>query len=90
MKRYLPFLITLFLILGGWFWVSWLTWDAPHADGMRAYGFPLPFYGWGGLCVQGAVCTYFYLPALLLDAAILLSLPPFVQWLAGKWQKRKK
>lgn len=55
-KSWKGFWISAGIILSGWILVTALTFDSPHMDGSRRYGFPIPFGSEGGMCVGIGYC----------------------------------
>jgi len=67
-----------------------LTFGAPAYDGQRVYGFPLPFYSWGGRCFSpdgGMTCTTSSYINLLIDIAILVGIPFILNFIILKIKK---
>ena len=63
-----------------WFLTTYSTKSAPGADGSVIYGFPLPFYRWGGFCGDG-ICESFSSIFLLMDIVLLFAIPLIVSML---------
>ena len=67
-----------------------LTFGAPAYDGQRVYGFPLPFYSWGGLCYSpdgGRMCTFISYANLVIDILIMAGIPFIVNFIILKIKK---
>ena len=62
-----------------------LTYGAPAYDGSMIFGFPLPYYSFGGLCLSsdggGKMCSSFSTLNLVIDLIILVGLPLLVNYL---------
>lgn len=83
------FFMVLAVLIAGWFWQSYSTRGAPAWDGQQLYGFPLPYSGWGGFCMDGG-CGWFSTPLLVVDLLILIGLPWLVGGLFRRYRARRQ
>jgi len=78
MKLTIGFWIALVVMIILFFMPTVLTYNAPAYDGERVYGFPLPYYSWGGFCFSpdgGQMCRFVSYPFMIIDLLILVGIP---------------
>lgn len=90
MKFTKRFWITLAIMIILFILPTVLTFGAPAYDSQRVYGFPLPFYSWGGRCYSpggGILCTSFSYTNLIIDILILIGIPFIVNFIILQFKK---
>lgn len=80
------------IVMSTLFFVPYLlTRNAPSYDGSAVFGFPIPFYSWGGLCPSsdgfGGICKSFSVVYLLIDVAFLIGSPFVVNFISLRLNK---
>lgn len=88
LKKNLPFILTFAAIALIWSSTIILTKDAPTYDSIAAFGFPLIYSQWGGMCMGGCG-DYFSYPYLTFDIAFLILFPFAVQKIWNMLTKKK-
>lgn len=86
MKFTKSFWIALIIMIGLFILPTVLTFNAPTYDGNILYGFPLPFYLYGGMCL-GDPCESFSLTNLIIDLLTLVAIPFVVNFIVLKIRK---
>lgn len=83
--KFTPFFwIALAITLIFFVYPTFQTWNAPAADGLRIYGFPLQFYASGGFCPAPGCDHTFNILYLVIDLLLVFGVPLLINAVATR------